>query len=78
VPKQDFIVVRLEPSNIQAILPAIGGEVPRRILDIQIEKEGALQFAVYDSFHPECIVFGPVIDQSFIELLVAQEIIKTA
>jgi len=77
-PKQDFTVVPLEPSNLREILPAIGGAVPRRIFHIQIEKDGVLQFAAYDSFYPGSIVFGLALDQRFIESLVAQEIIKAA
>src|SRR6202050_541428 len=57
-PKQDFVVVPLEPEIAPAVLPAIGGNVPKRILHIQIEKSGHIEFAAYDRFHPECVVLG--------------------
>src|SRR5437899_1081211 len=37
-PKQDFIVVPLEESTIKAIISALGGNVPKRIIHVQIEK----------------------------------------
>lgn len=57
-PKQDFVIVLLEPSTVEKIIPAIGGSVPKAILHIQIEKNGVLQFGAYDNFYPECIFFG--------------------
>jgi hypothetical protein len=54
-PKQDFIVVPLEPSSEKTILSAIGGTLPRSIIHIQIEKAGILEFGAYDNFYPECI-----------------------
>lgn len=57
-PEQDFIIVLLEPTTVRTVLSAIRGNVPRKILHIQIEKNGVLEFAAYDNFHPGCIVFG--------------------
>jgi hypothetical protein len=37
-PRQDFIVVPLEPETIPAVLPVICGSVPHKILHIQREK----------------------------------------
>jgi hypothetical protein len=75
-PKQDFIVVPLEPEIIPAVLPAIGGNVPKRILHIQIEKSGCLEFAAYDRFHPECIVFGAALSRDLIDELVSNGVLK--
>jgi hypothetical protein len=75
-PKQDFIILPLEPSTSKTIVSAIGGTVPNSIIHIQIEKGGALQFAAYDHFHPQCIVFNPAVKQSILESLVSESIMR--
>jgi hypothetical protein len=75
-PKQDFAVVPLEPEIIQSVLPAIGGNVPHRFLHIQIEKNGHFEFAAYDQFHPECIVFGRAISRDLIDEPVFNGVLK--
>ena len=54
-PRQDLLVLPLGALMGQRILAAIGGAVPRRINYIQIKKDGIVQFAAYDNFHPECL-----------------------
>jgi hypothetical protein len=76
-PRQEFVVVPLEPEIIPEVLPAIGGNVPKRILHIQIEKSGCLEFAAYDRFHPECIVFGRAISRDLIDELVSQGVMNS-
>jgi hypothetical protein len=71
-PRQDFVVISLEPSMGQRILAAISGAVPKRILHIQIEKHGVLQLGAYDNFHPDCLVWGPALKADFFEALVQQ------
>ena len=75
-PRQDFLVIPLETSMGQKILSAISGAVPQRIIHIQIEKDGVLQFGAYDNFYPECLFFGPAFNQEFVESLVSQGILK--
>jgi len=75
-PKQDFVIVPLEPSMVQEIMVAIGGTVPRSIIHIQIEKDGQLQFGTYDNFHPECIYFGNAVKEAVIQSLVSQNIVR--
>lgn len=58
-PKQDFIVLPLEPALIPEILGALGGTVSHRILHVQIERHGVREFAAYDRFDPSCVVLGP-------------------
>jgi hypothetical protein len=65
-PKQDFIIVPLEPSTGGQIIAAIGGSVSRGIIHVQIEKDGLLQFGAYDNFDPECIYFGSAVKQTVI------------
>jgi hypothetical protein len=75
-PKQDFVVLPLEPSMSKTIVFAIGGTVPSAIIHIQIEKNALLQFAAYDNFHSQCIVFGTAVKQAVLESLVSQNILR--
>jgi len=75
-PEQDFMIVPLEPFTVEKIIPAIGGSVPKAILHIQIEKNGVLQFGAYDNFYPECIFFGSAVNQSMIEWLISESIMR--
>jgi hypothetical protein len=75
-PKQDFIVLPLESSTSKAIVSAIGGTIPNTIIHIQIEKGGSIQFAAYDNFHPQCIVFHPAMDKAILESLVSEDIMR--
>jgi hypothetical protein len=76
-PKQDFIVLPLEPSMEKAILSAIGGTVPGCIIHVQIEKEGVLQFGAYDTFHPECIYFRSGVRPEFLESMASRGLLKS-
>jgi hypothetical protein len=75
-PKQDFIILPLESSTVKAIVSAIGGSVPSKIIHIQIEKGGIVQFAAYDNFHPQCIVFNPAVNRAVLESLVSEGIMR--
>jgi len=74
-PRQDFLVVPLESSMAHNIFPALSGAVPQRIIHIQLEKDGVLQFGAYDNFDPACLFWGPALDQDFVESLVSQGIL---
>ena len=76
-PKQDFIVVPLESSMSKAILSAIGGVVPRKIIHIQVEKASILEFGAYDNFSPGCVFFGSAVGQELIESLVSQGVLNS-
>jgi len=76
-PKQDFVIVPLEADSIGTILAAIRGALSRKIIHVQIEKAGVLQFGAYDQFQPGCIVFGCMVNRRFLEALVSQGVMKT-
>jgi len=59
-----------------SIMSAIGGTVPKAIIHIQIEKSGVLQFAAYDHFHMESIVFGGAVKPAVIESLLTQHVLR--
>lgn len=75
-PRQDFVVVPLEPSMGEQIVATIGGTVPRAIIHIQIEKHGQLQFGAYDYFYPGSVNFGTLIKQEVIESLISEDIMR--
>jgi hypothetical protein len=59
-PRQDFVVLRLEPDTIPRIVKEVRAAGLRRaVIHVQIEHAGVLQLGAYDNFHPECVVTGP-------------------
>jgi hypothetical protein len=74
-PRQDFAVVPLQNLSTEQLLSAIGGNMPRKILHVQVERNGRIEFAAYDSFNPECIVFGPGFTREFLDSLIAGRLI---
>jgi hypothetical protein len=75
-PKQDFLVFPIEPPITDALFKRLGYRVPKRIIHIQIEKNGILEFGAYDTFHPDCISWGPTLKGPFVESLLAQGILS--
>jgi hypothetical protein len=74
-PRQDFVVLTLGASTREQILKALGGTFPgKRILHIQIEKAGTLQFGAYDRF--ACVFFGPGVASWVIDSLVAKHLLR--
>jgi len=65
-PKQDFVVLPLEPNCAKGIITAIGGTVPKSILHIQIEKSGCLEIGLYDNFDPKAMFLGSALTQSLL------------
>jgi hypothetical protein len=74
-PQQDFIVVPLEPATVRSVFSAIGGNVPRRILHVQIEKGGNLAFGAYDRFQSGCVFFGPAVSRDLLNELVSNGVL---
>ena len=58
-----------EPSTERKILAAVGGAVPRRIIHIQIEKNGALELAACDNSAPDCWFIEPAVKNEFLATL---------
>jgi hypothetical protein len=74
-PKEDFVVLPLEPAKGKAILLALGGNVPRAVIHIQIEKANTLAFGAYDNFDPNCIFFGSAVPMALLEKLEADGVL---
>jgi len=69
-PEQDFLVLPLRPGAWER-LRSPGGTFPsKRILHIQIEKNGVLEFGAYDNFSPECLFLGATLEHTLFPELV--------
>ena len=77
-PRQDFAIIPLTDLRPERLLSAMGGNFPSKILHVQIERGGRIEFAAYDNFHPECIVFGPGFRRELLDSLVAEGTIAKA
>jgi len=77
-PRQDFIVLGLTNDSIRTVLARVlaTGGIAKRVVHIQIEKQGTLQFGAYDNFHPECIIAGPAIPKKALDDLLSEGILK--
>jgi len=78
-PKQDFVVIPLEPATIRPILDAVlpGHRCVGDIIHIQIEQHGELQFGSYDNFDRECIVCHSGIPTTLLNKLQASGVIRS-
>lgn len=80
-PRQDFVVLPLEPGSVAPILDVV---LPHRhrqylkdIIHIQIERGGELQFGAYDNFHRECIVCYSGVDSALLDQLKSSGVIRS-
>lgn len=76
-PRQDFVVLRLQPESIAPILKQIrAAGLSRAIIHVQIEHEGLLQLRAYDNFYPECVVTGPAVSESLLSELKSTRVLR--
>ena len=64
-PRLDFVVLPLTPASLplveKAVISKIACSGSAGIVHVQIETHGAIAFAAYDNFDPECVVaYSPV------------------
>ena len=79
IPRQDFIVIPLEPQTVQPILDVVlpEGRFMKDIIHIQIEKNGRLEFGSYDNFHRDCIVAFHGVSTELLEQLQQSGVIRS-
>jgi hypothetical protein len=76
-PRQDFVVLRLEPETIVPIYKQVMvAGLARATIHIQIERDGVLQLAAYDNFHPECVVTGSGINSAMLSDLELKSVLR--
>jgi hypothetical protein len=71
-PRPDFAIAPLTKTSREHVIRAIGGNVPKKVIHIQIERAGILEFGAYDNFQP--VVFGPGLSPEFLSSLTARRI----
>jgi hypothetical protein len=75
-PRQDFVVLRLEPETIAPIFKQVmAAGLSRAIIHVQIESAGILQLGAYDNFHPECVVTGPGVSAALLSELKSKAVL---
>ena len=78
-PRQDFIVVPLEPDTVPLLWTVLSQPegVTRKILHLQIEKGGRIEFGAYDNVHKNCTRSGPGVGGEFLEDLHRRGVIRS-
>lgn len=78
-PKQDYVVLPLEPETVAEIkrdvLPVVG--VRRRVPHVQIEKHGKLVFGAYDGFYPGLVWVSQQVGAGLLERLRKEGCLKS-
>jgi hypothetical protein len=78
-PIQDFIILPLESETIPDIIKGVfpSGGITSRIVHIQIEKNGRIEFGAYDKFHPTCILCGKAVSITLLEHLLDKGVLRS-
>jgi hypothetical protein len=76
-PRQDFVVLPLEPATIKAIFKEVmAAGLSRAIIHVQIEHGGVLQLGAYDNFHRDCVVTGPGVSEALLSELKSKSVLR--
>ena len=76
-PKQDFVVLRLDPGSVATIFRQVtAAGLSRAILHVQIESAGVLELGAYDNFGPGCVVTGPGVGVGLLAELQAAGVLR--
>ena len=75
-PEQDFVVVPLRPGTWEALRSALGTFPFKRVLHVQIERNGVLEFGAYDNFSTMSLFFGRSLEHTLIPELIKADILK--
>lgn len=77
VPRQDFVVLALEPEQTGYLAEGIpSSRLVRDIEHIQIEKDGRLEFGIYDNFDPDSSWVGERFSPEFLDQLKEKGILR--
>lgn len=79
-PKLDFVILPLADENLSAIriaVHSIAFAKQEGITHIQIEHEGTIAFAAYDSFHRECVVASFPVNSALLDELTKTGILRS-
>jgi hypothetical protein len=77
-PRQDFVVLRLEPDTVAAIFKQVmTAGLSRAIIHVQIERAGVLQLGAYDNFHPQSVVTGQGVSAMLLSELMSEGVVRS-
>jgi hypothetical protein len=80
-PRLDFIVLPLNHESFPSIEKAITSKIPfknsKGIIHVQVERDGELAFAAFDSFQ-HCTVRRTAVSQAFLDELGEKQILRAA
>ena len=78
-PRQDFMVVPLEAETVPLLWTVLSQPeaVTRKIVHVQIEKDGRVEFGAYDNVHKDCTGSGPGVAGNFLEDLQHRGVIRS-
>jgi hypothetical protein len=74
-----FVILALEADTIKLILDTIlpNNRFMNDVIQIQIAKNGKIEFGCYDNFHPDCILAYSGVSTDFLNRLLSRRIIKS-
>jgi hypothetical protein len=79
-PKKEgpIIVLPLEPETIHPILQQVlpNGRIVHKIVAVQIEKKGKIEFLAGDNFHRECVSVGSGVPEELLQQLVRSGVLR--
>jgi hypothetical protein len=76
-PRQDLVVLRLEPDTIGPLFKQImAAGLSHAIIHVQIERDSVLELGAYDNFHSECVVTGPGVSGALLSELKSKSILR--
>lgn len=76
-PRQDFVMLQLTPDTIEPIFKQVmSAGLKRAIIHVQIERNGVLELAAYDNFHPNCVITGPGVSIGLLEELKSTTVLR--
>jgi hypothetical protein len=79
-PKKEspIIILPLEPETIKPILKQVlpEGRVVHKIIAVQIEKDGKIEFMAGDNFHRECVSVGSGVAEELLQQLIQMGVLR--
>ena len=77
VPRQDFVVLPVEPDTVTAIAARIpGARLVADVEHVQIEKNGRLEIGIYDNFDPDSSWAGEAFSVVLLDQLKEKGIVR--
>jgi hypothetical protein len=79
-PRLDFLILPLTQQKLSAIENAINSKIAfghSGIVHVQIERNGKIAFAAYDSFHRECVIAYSAVSIGLLQKLTETRVLRS-